>query len=151
MHAAGRPMRGSRLERRDDADSPRFGGSAAAAARRRRRGVAIPLLVCASRVGRDFFLKAYDRLPSQRTSGFRHGAAFSKAGELHGIAGSRRHVGRVQAENLARLLRHRGLGARRRAPMRETAAWKLADSSQPPILYVRRSFTSTREHHTSFA
>ena len=78
-------------------------------------------------------------------------AELSKAGELHGIEGSRRHVGRVQAENLARLLRHRGLGARRRAPMRETAAWKLADSSQPPILYVRRSFTSTREHHTSFA
>ena len=69
-----------------------------------RRGVAIPLLVCASRVGRDFFLKAYDRLPSQRTSGFRHGASSSKAGELHGIEGSRRRVGRVrQAENLARL------------------------------------------------
>ena len=52
--------------------------------------------------------RAYREPPPEliaaRKSGFRHGASSSKAGELHGIEGSRRLVGRVrQAENLARL------------------------------------------------
>ena len=70
---------------RDDETTPTLSGLADRRRRPRdgRRGVAIPLLVGASRVGRYLFLKTNDRL----TSGFRHGASSSKAGELLGIEG----------------------------------------------------------------
>ena len=125
-HGSGRPMRGSRLGRRrdDDADKTSLTGGSAAAAARRPSWRSDVSACRASRVGRDFFLKAFDRL----TSGFWHGVSSSKPASSSGSRVSGGASDAYDADNLARL------------------SDDFADPSQPAIYPIRRPPTSIRIH-----